>query len=251
MRACHKKIEAIISPEKEFTVNDKLQKVMQKIVQLRALAARAGTQAEAETAAAQAEALLAKYQIDEVSIEAPTNDEAIEQYDPLWTGKTNETWRGSLVAGLSKDHGCAAVATRDGKGVTYRIAGRKSDVSIVRYMFAWLTVEIERLAQREKGREDKNAFRCGASKGVLGAMRAARAEEVKAAPTGASAAIVLSSRHDESMAHLQKSLGGRFRDSISRRPVTDAYARGLSAGAGISNRNALTGGSTKLLGSGR
>ena len=232
-------------------MNEKLAKVMQKIVQLRALAARAGTQAEAETAAAQAEALLAKYQIDEASIVSSDVSESIEQHDPLWTGKLNETWRGSLVAGLSKDHGCATVATRDGKGITYRIAGRRSDVEIVRYMFAWLTVEIERLAQHEKGRADKTAFRYGAATGVLRAMRAARAEEVKAAPAGASAAIVLSSRHDESMNFLQKSLGGRFGNSRTSRVAQDAFRRGLSAGAGISNRSALTGGSTRLLGSGR
>jgi hypothetical protein len=232
-------------------VNEKLAKVMQKIVNLRALAARAGTQAEAETAAAQAEALLAKYQIDEASIVSSDVAESIEQHDPLWTGKLNETWRGSLVAGLSKDHGCAAVAARDGKGITYRIAGRKSDVEIVRYVFAWLTVEIERLAQREKGRAGKTAFRCGVATGVLQAMRAARAEEVKAAPTGTNAAIVLSSRADESMNFLQKSLGGRFKNGSKARVAPDAYARGLSAGAGISNRSALTGGSTRLLGSGR
>jgi len=232
-------------------MNEKLQKVMQKVVQLRALAARAGTQAEAETAAAQAESLIAKYQIDEASIVFPDAAESIEQHDPLWSGKLNETWRGSLCAGLSKDHGCAVVATREGNGTTYRIAGRKSDVEIVRYMFAWLTVEIERLAQREKGRADKTAFRCGAVTGALRAMREARAEEVKASPAGASAALVLSNRSDESMNFLQKSLGGRFGSSRTSRVAVDAFRRGLSAGAGISSRSALTGGSTKLLGSGR
>lgn len=232
-------------------MNEKLQKVMQKVVQLRALAARAGTQAEAETAAAQAESLIAKYQIDEASIVSSDVAEPIEQHDPLWSGKLNETWRGSLCAGLSKDHGCAVVACKDKQTTVYHIAGRRSDVEIVRYMFVWLTVEIERLAQREKGRADKTAFRCGAVTGVLRAMRATRAEEVKAAPAGAGAAIVLSNRSDESMSILQKSLGGRFGSSRTSRVAADAFQRGLSAGAGISNRSALTSGSTRLLGSGR
>ena len=231
-------------------MNEKLQKVMQKVVQLRALAARAGTQAEAETAAAQAESLIAKYQIDEASIVSSDVAESIEQHDPLWSGKLNETWRGSLCAGLTKIHGCAVVASRTKGITTYMIAGRKSDVEIVRYLFAWLTVEIERLATSEHGRSNRTAFRCGAATGVIRAMRAAREEEVKVAPTGASAAIVLSTRHDESMAHLQKVLGGAFRSGGARRVASGAYQRGISAGGSLSPRSALTSGSTKLLGSG-
>ena len=232
-------------------MNDKLQSVMQKIVKLRALAAQAGTPAEAETAAAQAEALLVKYQIDEASIETPTNEEPLDEHDALWSGKTNEHWRGILCAGLTKDHGCAAIACRDGKTTTYRIAGRKSDVEIVHYMFTWLTTEIDRLSGSEKGRADKTSFRIGAATGVLRAMRAARAVEVQAAPTGASASLVLTNRHDDAMNKLKSMMSGRFSSAKTRRVVSDAFSRGVAAGGNLAPRNALGGSGSKMLGGGR
>lgn len=233
-------------------MNEKLQKIMQKVAQLRALAANAGTQAEAETAAAQAESLIAKYQIDEATIEtSTTRDEVVGESEPLWSGRKSEQWRGSLCAGLCKDHGCAAVATKDGSRTVYRIAGRPSDVAIARYMFAWLTVEIERLAQRENGRSDRNAFRVGAVVGVLTAMREAQRVEAQAAPTGKSAALTIVSRADESLAYLQTAIGGKFRNAQARSVSRGAFERGKAAGASLSPRNALSGSSTKALGSGR
>jgi hypothetical protein len=238
--------------ERKTNVNEKLQKIMQKVAQLRALAANAGTQAEAETAAAQAESLIAKYQIDEATIEtSTTRDEVVGESGPLWSGRKSEQWRGSLCAGLCKDHGCAAVAAKNGDGVVYRIAGRPSDVAIVRYMYAWLTVEIERLAMREKGRSNRNAFRVGAVVGVLAAMRVARKTEVQSTQAGTSAAIVIVSRADESMTYLQASIGGKFRNSQTRSVDMAAFDRGMAAGSNLAPRNALTGNGPKALGSGR
>lgn len=233
-------------------MNEKLQKVMRKVAQLRALAAQAGTQAEAETAAAQAEALITKYQIDEAAIETSTTcDEVVGESEPIWSGSKNEQWRGILCAGLCKDHGCAAVATKDRTRTIYRIAGRPSDVAIVRYMFSWLTVEIERLAQREEGRANRNAFRVGAVVGVLRAMHAARAAEVQSAPTGASAALAIVSRADESLVYLRTVINGKLRNAQTRGVSRAAFERGVAAGGSLSPRSALGSGSVKALGSGR
>jgi hypothetical protein len=229
-------------------VNEKLQKVMQKVAQLRALAAKAGTQAEAETAAAQAEALIAKYQIDEATIKTEEIEEAISEAEPLWAGPRNDQWRGVLCMALCRDHGCGVVAQKTSKQTVYRIAGRPSDVDIVRYMFAWLTVEIERLAQRENGRADRNAFKNGAVAGVILVMRASRAEEVKAAPQGASASLVLVSRYEDAMAHIKSKMSGTFRATPVRAVGRDAYYRGRAAGEGLAPHHALSAGGAKLLG---
>lgn len=223
-------------------MNEHLQKVMQKVAHLRALAARAGTQAEAETAAAQAETLIAKYQLDEATIEtSTTREEHVSEEDPIWSGTRSDRWRGSLCAGLCKDHGCAAIASkRDGK-VIYRIAGRPSDIAIVRYLFAWLSSEIERLSKREDGRSAQNGFRVGAVVGVLQAMRASRAQEVKAAPQGTSAAMVIVSHAEESLDYLKGVMGGKFRNVPTRRVDSGSFERGKAAGANLAPRQALGG----------
>jgi len=223
-------------------MNEHLQKVMQKVAHLRALAAKAGTQAEAETAAAQAEAMIAKYQLDEATIETSTTcEERVGEDEPLWSGGRSEQWRGALCAGLCKDHGCAAVAEKQGNRTVYRIAGRPSDLAIVRYLFAWLSSEIDRLSKHEDGRSAQNGFRVGAVIGVLQAMRASRAEEVKAAPQGASAAMVIVSHADESLAYLKQAIGGRFRAAASRSVDSGAFERGKAAGANLAPRQALSG----------
>lgn len=172
-----------------------------------------------------------KYQIDEASIATAdaTRAECIAEDSPLWSGTRIQTWTGVLANGLSKIHGCACVAGRTPNAVTYRVAGRPSDVAIVRYLFAWLTVEIARLAQRESGRCAMNSFKVGAAQGVINAMRLASQFETE----DASVAMVLTSRADESLDFLKKSLGGTARATNGRVSDVGAFDRGMDAGSNL------------------
>jgi hypothetical protein len=224
-------------------MNDSLKAAIEKVAKLRALAARAGTQAEAEAAAAQAAAIVAKYQIDEAVLEAhsPERAEEIQEGDPLWSGERDISWLNMLAAGIGKIHGCAVIVRRYGGAatVTYIIVGRPSDLAIVRYLFAWLHAEIVRLSESERGRTAKNAFRVGAAVGVIDAMRKARAVEAGIAPT--SAAMVLASRADQAMAWLTMQ-SGRKLHAARRFSVTDAsgaYDRGRAKGSALTPNAAL------------
>lgn len=240
-------------------MDEKLRSVLDKIAKLRALAAGATTQGEAEAAAGQAAALAAKYQIDEAQIEAASGERAEEigEGDELWTSETrNEKWRSCLAAALAEDHGCAMIRTSWDGLTIYHIAGRPSDVALVRYLFAWLHVEIARLSERERGRAAKNSFRYGAVVGVLGAMRAARKGETQASAHGQATALAIVSRAEQSMDvfRRQAEAAGRKIATSARASLSDpgALRRGLVAGTGLAPRPGLTGGEGRfMLGGGK
>jgi len=233
--------------------------VLDTITRLKALARNAGTQAEAEAAANAAERLISKYQLDEVVLNGQlwgsgtAREELTEAEQPLWEGKSTKVWLTMLANGLCIDHGCALICQRvRGESVTFRFAGNKTDMELVRYLFAWLSVEIDRLARRERGAAAINAFRVGATVGVLRAMKGARQQEV-AETSRQSAQMVLVDRAAQAMTYLVAKAGGRVKKG-SGPSLHDrsAYERGKTAGANMTTRHGLVAGHGHLaLGPGR
>jgi hypothetical protein len=231
------------------------------VAQLRSLAARASTQAEAEAAFAAAERIVARYQIDEARIDqvdAAHAEEPIEAEEPLWTGKSTKVWLNMLANGLCNDHGCSLVIHRRTLGrqtmsTVFRFAGTPKDLELVRYLFAWLHVEIDRLARREHGIAAINAFRVGAVVGVLRAMREARQVEVKQHIDGDSVAMVLVERSERSFLVLKEKIRGKLgKSSGPSLHNADAFNRGTKAGEGMSSKHGLAAGSGHLaLGQGK
>lgn len=232
-----------------------ISKVMAKVAALRELAARAGTQAEADAAAAQAEAIIARYQLDEAEIDAASGERAEAIGEEEMTSGRLDKWRSMLIGALSKDHGCygymSTVRTVTGSTHGSKIVGRASDIAIVRYMYAWLTVEIVRLSQREHGRAAQNAFRLGAALGVIEAMRAARKATVAEHCTSTGAAMVLASRYDEALAWLKAAQAPNVKWRSAGNATMrdrDAFVRGQAAGAAINtSKAALPGGNGGLM----
>lgn len=234
--------------------------IIEKVRKLRALAANAGTLAEAEAAAAQAEAIIARYRLEEaqLGIDDASRVEAVGVDDtPLWVGGERvPNWLGWLSSALAKHYGCLAftdVTTGPG-GTTksFKIVGRPSDVQVVRYMFTWLSAEIDRLSYGERGRSAMNAFRLGAVDGICSTLTAAQ-KEVESAPEAAGAAMVLASRADEAQAYAYRVFRLRERKGgVSYYDETGAFARGRAAGEGLHLGDALGGGgtSTRSLGAG-
>lgn len=233
--------------------NDKLAAALKKVTDLRALAARATTQAEAETAYAAAESIIAKYQIDVAQIEFSTKVEAEEiaqADDPIFAAKRRDAWIAKLAGCLARLHGCATCYY----DANLMIAGRASDVAIVRYLFAWLHAEITRLSESEYGKAARNAFRHGAVQGAIMAMKDAQDHEGDSAtvdggsavgPERASMAMVLTSRADESLKVFGKLRAG---PRVAQPTDRGAYHRGVEAGTNLSPRAGLSGGGHRLLG---
>lgn len=178
--------------------------VIAKILRLRSLA-KSDNVHEAAAAAAAAERLIANYQIDEAELEARTGQSAGDAGDdrePLITWKGSApAWHRALCAALAEHYGCVTYRERWGKGkarITSMYAfGRPDDVVTLRYMLAWLGVELARLGQ-EHPRRTRPTFLHGAVHGVLIAMRQAREQ---ARQTASSAALAI---FDERFAKAEK-----------------------------------------------
>ena len=228
--------------------------LIKKVKDLRALAARAGTPAEAEAAAAAAERIIVQHMIDEAAIAASESraEELPAEGDPIWEGTSTKVWINMLAGGLAKMHGCAVLILKESRGrktlsVKIRIAGTKTNIELVRYLFAWLTLEIERFACREHGTSARNSFRVGAVCGVLSAMEAGQKTELRAQPQGKSTEMVLVSQSAKARDVLVRSAKGKIgRSSGASLHDGAAFDRGKKVGEGISQRHGLKAGETRL-----
>ena len=121
---------------------------------------------EAALAASKAQEILDRYKIDRLSINIDGNSDAPEEpikdfgFDPLDSSNTAATWRVRLA--------CSLAARNQSKvylhGSALCLIGRASDVSTVRYMYGYLTREVDRLAKRDCagcGRTYANNYRLG------------------------------------------------------------------------------------------
>lgn len=244
-----------------------LSQVVEKIQKLRRLATSSNVH-EAAAAAAAADRLIQEHGLQEAQLEAegkaPGEKPSLET-EPVaaWTGLT-PAWQMALGGLLCNHYECACYREnikRDGRRVeSLRIVGRPSDVATVRYMFAWLVLEIERLAQAARPSEPvrspaelvayRNSFRHGAVNGVIYAMRNAKAAAQKQAT---SAAIVLvNSRKAEAEATMASEVGKLYSRRIGGASRGDGFRDGHEAGQSLHGRDkaALPTGGARQLGRG-
>lgn len=181
------------------------QDAMRRVRALLARAADTDSADEAATAAALAEKLMTKFEIETATIndtEDDINTEPITDYGdkgaPLYVsgGKQMATWRGILAMRLARLYACCIYREyrwnekKRRSASTLEIIGRPGDVESVRYMFQYLSREIDRLAREQGrgcGRTWCNNFRIGAIRGVICKMQEARRcayNEARRAATG-------------------------------------------------------------------
>lgn len=127
---------------------------------------------EAALAASRAQEIIDRFKIESISLElddknaAQMPDEPIKDFraDPLDDSGRAETWKYRLASEIAKQNQCKLYSCR---GIC--IIGRPSDATAVRYLFAWLSREIDRLANAHcagYGRNYFNNFRIGAAETV-------------------------------------------------------------------------------------
>src|SRR5580692_6669241 len=132
-------------------MDTKLQSVIDKIQKLRSLATSMNIN-EANAAANVANKLIEEYRLSEADIAAnnPALDHIEEDTNHIYTSGKITRWKSSLVRVLAEHYGVTHwnnATWVTGRQVSrYRLIGRKSDMQIVNYMFAWLTLECERLS---------------------------------------------------------------------------------------------------------
>lgn len=237
-------------------MDSKLSSVIERVQKLLALS-KSSNPNEAANAAAAANKLIDQYRLSEADIttEQGETDPLVEDDGYIYeTGKITP-WKAALVRTLAAHYGVAHYNDNhypEGRKVSrYKLIGRTSDIQIVRYMFTWLSMECQRLADANAkglGRVFVASYCEGFVNGIAIQLRASR-QEVK--QTASSAAIIkLDARLQESQNfmysqhNLKKSKSYSFsqRDSL-------AYSAGQQKGQSIHLGAALGGSKTKLLGS--
>jgi hypothetical protein len=226
------------------------EEILGKIRSLHRLASDAsarGSVHEAEAAAARADKMIQRYRLDAATFDggAPEVD-AIGEECLEDCGQRRTPWKGSLAATLARHYGCKSY-TNCGIKVTIRVVGHASDVAIVRGMFAWLTLEITRLAvQYAPGtrgspwgsagetRAKRNAFCLGAVRGfgvaLADSKRRAEYEHRRQHAEPGRAAMVLRERDVAVQAYVAEHVG-KLRNLGASYSHASAYMSGRSAGA--------------------
>lgn len=150
------------------------EKILDKVRKLLKLAGNNPNAEEAALAAAKAQELILRHKLDMASIdveaEAQEPVQGMFAHDPLEESLAGgKTWRGRLAVILCRQNACCPVKV----GQSLRIIGTASNVATVRYLYAYVVLEIERLMRQwvlecggRVGKTPRNNFRTGAVSGV-------------------------------------------------------------------------------------
>lgn len=233
------------------------QTIQAKIEKLLRLANGAGTPAEAANAAARAQRLAEQYRIDLATIdpnrplaaEEPIEEQTIEG------GERIAKWRIRLLGHLARVNDCKAFQMIFKGGRDWekpeeaprqmRLVGRESDTATVRYMFAMLARQIDRMAKergRGLGRAWTDDFRLGAVDTIGDRLTKVREEARAEARAGAAAngtgaaveaALARIDSRGDALAKYFESKGYQFRAAPRGREVGNGYSRGRTAGHGV------------------
>jgi len=234
------------------------QNTIDKIQKLRALAEnKAASLNEAATAARLAEKIIQENQIEEAELEISvgSHEDAIE--DPTAMSDWNQkqtVWQSSLLMTLCDSYNCEGLLKRKGGKCGFYAIGRPSDLSTVRYQYAFFTLELTRLAnmlapaylERGSGKHWHKSFYLGAVSAIRSALVSAKAE-VRA--QASSTALVVLNQHAMEAANKLHELYPRLRTTKRIDNIDpSAYAMGRQAGAGLQQRPALDSGPKGYLG---
>jgi hypothetical protein len=239
---------------------------MQKAAKLLRLA-QSDNANEAALAASRAQEIIDRFklsmdalQMDEAQIIA--SNEPIQDFgaDPLTRDAKLARWKAYLASGIAKQNQCMIYRS----GGALKIIGRASDAVAVRYLFSWLSSEVERLANRDchgYGVTYWNNYRIGAAESICRRLREESARTLETVRTEAaqisSAALVVVNNNalalvrKEQEVHAWAKSNMRLRSSSGGRGSRyDHSARqaGRTAGNSVSLRASgrIGGGSLKL-----
>ncbi len=218
--------------------------IIEKIKMLRELSKSSNIN-EATAAALAADKLIQKHRIaeEELKVSLPG---IIEDSNVLYETSRITAWKNNLAAVIAENYGCTLIIKQsyDSKEASrrtsrYHLVGLKSDIDIVRYMFGWLSLEIERLARlncKGKGMIASQSYCDGAVAGIKQQFIAAKAQSKKDAESTnqAQALVKLDNRLQESKNHL-RSLYSNMRkmNQSSRHFDSSAYDKGVEDGSKI------------------
>lgn len=230
--------------------------LIKKVNALRALSTSSNL-AEATAAAIKAEELIQKYNLEEAEFEFAngSQEKVYEDEHPLtdW-GQRQNVWQNILLTAIAKAYDCEGLLKhKDGK-IGFYAVGRPSDISTMRYQFAFFSVEITRLAallahnnlSRGSGKTWYNSFYRGAVRAISDSLKATKQEVQQ---TASSQALAIINRHAQEAADWMRVYHPNV-GIVNKRGNLDvnAYNLGKQAGAGLNTKPSMGAGYRGLLG---
>jgi hypothetical protein len=234
-------------------MDNKLSSVIEKVQKLLALS-NSSNPNEAAAAAAKANQLIDQYRLSAEDFATGEFDPLTEDSDYIYqTGKVTP-WKSILISVLTTHYGVAYfndTAYPEGRKISrFKLVGRTSDIQIARYMFAWLTMECQRLADSQAkglGRVFVASYCEGFVRGVAEQLKASRQEVQKEASS--SAIVKLDERLKESEKFMYAGRKLRTtRTTSQRRQDPLAFNAGKQQGQNIHLGQSLGTSKPKLLG---
>lgn len=230
--------------------------VLGRIRKLLQLSQNNNSPEEAAQAAARAQELMFKYSIGEADLDIERRDEpekVVDETAHCERGSRRDVWKGVLVNTLARAFGCKSYTMKEWSEKSHRlqVVGVKSAVQTVSYLFGYLVLEINRLADEaykahgagHSPRTYRNSFRMGAINTIAKRLKeqtAAQQAVVKAKqaaePQSTALALYKSAqeRTEEEYAVISKRLGLRAGKPVRYTQNLNAYQRGKLAGENLS-----------------
>lgn len=213
---------------------------------------------EATAAARQANRLIDQHRLTMADLETETQvieDPLEEDSEYIYTSGKVTPWKIILLNNLAHHYGLYHYNSgtwETGRKISrFKLIGRRSDIAVARYMFAWLVATCQRLANLEakgKGRVFVSSYCEGFVQGVNVQMAASR-EELKKQATS-SAIVKIDNRGLDARSHAYKVVKGLYekQGSSARRLDPNAYTAGKERGKNVHLGASLGAGKNKLLG---
>jgi hypothetical protein len=230
-----------------------LKEILDRAAKLKNLADRAGTPEEAAVAAIKLQELLLRYNLDMQSVTNTTaKEDYLEEVFLIHENRNHKTWAAGLYHNIAKALQCAAVQDYYRKGVTpnMTIVGRRHNIQVVNYLYAYLSGEIKRLAMvatQKVAKRDKVTFHrafcvgaaCTVSNRVIEMY-----EEVRTESFGNNALMVV---EDHKVKARIKELFPKTHTARSTYTSPEGYREGKRAGKNIPLNRGVDGKSVKQL----
>lgn len=230
--------------------------IIEKVQKLLALS-KSSNMHEAMAAAAAANKLIDQYRLSTADLESEAHIEEPIEEDQGYIYESGKVtaWKYSLMMNLVKHYGLHLwndCSWATGRQVSrYRLIGRKSDITIAKYMFAWLTSEATRLSTLEgkgRGRVYIASYCQGFIHGVSEQLKLSRGEAEKGASSNA--IVHINARSAEAEAFLKTLRPNLVKKSAPSHSMIHggAFRQGEEKGRNIHLGSHLGAGGTKLLG---
>jgi hypothetical protein len=226
------------------------QEAIAKVRKLLALA-KSDNAHEAAVALAAANRIIDAHRISLNDVAEADDPLVHNQAEPLFTSKRAAPYRAMLAQGLSRHYGCYVWINTGSTGKRWIIAGRTSDVEILRYTFAYVDSECVRIARKEcrgKGRGYSRDYMIGFVCGVLDKLAESRKQTAEVTETGL---VKLDSRRAQAVEFARAQL--RKQGIVLKRTTTggaingEATSNGRRAGSSLHLGGAMGAGAGRLL----